>query len=58
MKTGKDSERISELKHRLAESVRICVREELLETSAMSVPGIPNRNGFSSFGICINGSTK
>jgi ribulose-5-phosphate 4-epimerase/fuculose-1-phosphate aldolase len=31
MKTGKDSERISELKHRLAESVRICVREELLE---------------------------
>jgi ribulose-5-phosphate 4-epimerase/fuculose-1-phosphate aldolase len=31
MKTSKDSERVSELKNRLAESVRICVREELLE---------------------------
>jgi ribulose-5-phosphate 4-epimerase/fuculose-1-phosphate aldolase len=31
MKTSKDSERVSELKSRLAESVRICVREELLE---------------------------
>jgi ribulose-5-phosphate 4-epimerase/fuculose-1-phosphate aldolase len=31
MKTCKDSERVSELKNRLAESVRICVREELLE---------------------------
>ena len=31
MKTSKDSKRVSELKNRLAESVRICVREELLE---------------------------
>ena len=31
MKTSKDSERVSKLKNRLAESVRICVREELLE---------------------------
>ena len=31
MKTSKDSARIGELKNRLAESVRICVREELLE---------------------------